>query len=158
MQLTLAERLLLRNQLKIMKALKVPDASDEDYDEHIEILEGGYAVFYPDILSGLDEHGTDPEVTAEVIEIFEMFRALDSAKRNGMSVTKGFEGYDGNNDPHCSFARFVLEVQGKFDESAPMRNSHTQSTLPKYRKMVSTWKSLGRGHTLSQSDVDAIQA
>ena len=157
MQLTLAERILLRNQLKIMKALDVPDSTAEQYDEHIEILEGGYEVFYPDILSGLNEHGTDSEVTAEVIEIFEMFRALDAAKRNGITVTKGFEGYDGIHDPHCSFARFVLEVQGKFEESAPMRNSHSQSTLPKYRRMVSTWKSLGQNHTLSQSDVNAIQ-
>ena len=156
MQLTLAERLLLRNQLKIMKALNVPDNSPDQYDEQIAVLDGGYEVYYPDVLSGLNRSGTDASVTAEVLEILDMFRALDSAKRKGLTVSGEFEGFDANNDPHYGFAYFVLNVQGSYAESAPARNSHSSTTLPRYRNMVSTWQSLGRSHTLSQADVDAI--
>lgn len=156
MQLTLAERLLLRNQLKIMKALNIPDSSPDQYDEQIAILEGGYAVYYPDVLSGLNRDGTDASVTAEVLEILDMFRALDTAKRKGLTVSRGFEGLDANNDPHYGFAHFVLDVQGSYAESGPARNSHSSATLPRYRRMFSTWQSQGRSHTLSQADVDAI--
>jgi uncharacterized protein YfbU (UPF0304 family) len=161
MQLTLAERIQLRNQLKIMKALKLPDLSPHEYDEHIAILEGGYEIFYPDLLSGLNEAGIDADVTAEVLEILSLFRALDTAAKSGLNVTSGrypakFAGFDGNNDPHYGFSHFVLDVQGKFTESAPAKNSHTASSLGIYRDMVETWQSQGRKFPLSQTDVDAI--
>lgn len=159
MKLTLAERLILRNQLTLMKAAKVPTISSSDCDELIEIVESGYEVFYDDLLLGMRENGTSSAVTAEVFDILDMYRALDSAKRNGLTVSGSyatFQGFDGNNDPHCGFARFLLDVQGKYPESAPSKNSHSSATISAYRRMVSTWKSLGSIHALSQSDVDAI--
>lgn len=162
MQLTVAERLALRNQLQIMKHLGVPGLSPSDYDERIEILESGYEVFYSDVLVGLDEAGTDATVTAEVFEILDLYRALDSASAAGISLpTSGtshstFIGFDGNNESeHRRFSRFLLDVQGKYPESAPAKNSH-MPTLSNYRGMVSRWSALGRKHPLSQADVNAI--
>lgn len=163
MKLTTAERLIIRNQLFLMKELKVGGLSPSDYDEKIEIIESGYEVFYPDVLGGLSEHGTDRAVTDETMEIFDLYRALDTAKRNGLTMSGGtghasFAGFDGNNDEHYGFARFLLDVQGSYAESAPMRNSHSSGTISTYRRMLSVWQSLGRSHTLSQADVNAILA
>lgn len=163
MQLTLGERLLLRNQLEIMKALSVPGLSTADYDERIAIVDGGYEVFYPDLLVGMRETAFDGDVATEVMDILDMFRALDNANRKGLTVSGGtgyasFAGFDGNNDPHYGFARFLIDVQGKYTESAPAKNSHSASTLSIYRRMLSTWESQGRPHSPNQAEVDAILA
>ena len=161
MKLSLAERLSLRNQLLIMQTLKVPGYSSRDYDEMIEIVQGGYEIFYSDLVSGLSEEGADPAVTSEVMEILDLFRALDSAKRSGVNIAGGngygtFAGFDANNDEHYGFSVFILDVKGLYAESAPAKNSHSSATLGVYRRMVSVWQSLGRSHALSQADVDAI--
>lgn len=161
MQLTVSERLLLRNQLSIMKALAIPMASPKQYDELIEIVESGYELYYPDVAMGVQAPGASSAVTAETLEILDMFRALDAARQAGLKVSGGtghasFAGFDGNNDPHYGFAGFLLDVRGYYAESAPSKNSHSSMTISTYRRMVSVWQSLGRGHSLSQADVDAI--
>lgn len=162
MQLTVTERLILRNQLTIMKALQVPNISPGQFDEMIEIVESGYEIFYSDVLSGVSEDGTPRAVTKEVLEILDLFRALHDAAQNGVTLNPGagyakFAGFDGNaGTGHLGFSRFLLDVQGKYQESAPAKNSHSSGTLPTYQRMVATWKSLGGNYQLSQADADAI--
>lgn len=162
MKLTVTDRLILRNQLTIMKALKVPNISSSQYDEMIEIVESGYEIFYSDVLSGVSEDDTPRTVTKEVLDILDLFRALHDAEQNGVKLNPGrgyakFAGFDGNaSTGHLGFSRFLLDVQGKYQESAPARNSHSGGTLAVYQRMVATWKSLGGRYQLSQADADAI--
>lgn len=162
MQLTPTERLILRNQLEILKLLNAPTHSSKTYDEQIEILEAGYEVFYESVFGVIDE-GTPATVTEEVFEILNLYRALDAATRKGLTIPAGsaqaypdFVGFDGNNeDEHLRFTTFLMDVQGKYQELAPSKNSH-HPTLATYRGMVQRWKALGAKHALQQSDVNAI--
>lgn len=163
MQLTTIERLLLRNQLEILKHLQAPLQSTASYDEHIAILEAGYEVFYDEVLLGVSETATPVSVTKEVLDILDLYRALDNAKRNGVTIPAGgpysypdFVGFDGNNEgEHLRFARFLIDVQGKYVESGPSKNSH-HHTLSTYQGMLQRWKANGQNHKLSQAEVDAI--
>ncbi|PZT99709.1 MAG: hypothetical protein DI624_04575 [Brevundimonas sp.] len=162
MKLTLAERLALRNQLQIMKELEVGDLTAEQYDEKIQIVEGGYEVYYPDLINGINEEGIDPEVTAEVLDVLSLYRALHHAEQSGITLpSKGyakFAGFDGNHEPHYGFSVFVLDVQGNFSESAPSKNSHGSGALSRYRRMLEAWDQMGRPFDLDQAAVDAIFA
>lgn len=163
MQLTLAERLVLRNQLVLMKALKVSDHTPAEYDEQIAILDAGYEVLYPEILHGMSEHGADPAVVKETFDILDMFRALNDAGQRGINLTGGtlpakFEGFDGNNDDHYGVSIFLLDKRGAYAESAPAKNSHSSGTLTRYRRMFSTWQGQGSPYALDQAQVDAILA
>lgn len=48
-----------------------------------------------------------------------------------------WHGFDGNNDPHYGVARTMIEELGEFEQSRKgvNLNSHTQSSLPHYRRM-----------------------
>jgi len=48
-----------------------------------------------------------------------------------------FDGFDGNNDRHSGLASFLVQDMGRSEEfkGRPL-NSHSQSSLPKYRNMV----------------------
>lgn len=163
MQLTLAERLVLRNQLVLMKALNVPDHTPSEYDEQIAILDRGYEVLYSDVLHGMSEQGTDPAVVKETFDILDMFRALHDAGKRGLNLTGGtssptFDGFDANNDDHYGVSIFLLNTRGSYAESAPAKNSHTSSTLARYRRMFSTWQGHGAPYALDQTQVDDILA
>lgn len=162
MKLTFAERLTLRNQLLIMKEIEAGDLTPEQYDEKIQIVEGGYERLYPELLHGLNEDGTSDEVIAEVFDILDLYRALDTARQNGLTMPdKGyatFSGFDANNDEHYGFSVFLLDVQGRYEESAPAKNSHSSGTMSRYRRMLAAWEKQGKPFTLDQAGVDAIFA
>ena len=48
-----------------------------------------------------------------------------------------FDGFDGNNDRHYGLASFLVQDMGRFEEfkGRPL-NSHSQSSMPKYRNML----------------------
>jgi uncharacterized protein YfbU (UPF0304 family) len=102
------------------------------------------------------------EVTDEVINILNMYRAFHNSQVNGGFRSSEhwaeFQGFDGNGGSgHFGFAKFLLDTEGKWEElhSRP-RNSHSSFTLDKYRAMLREWKRLDKKYDLSQAEIDAI--
>ena len=156
MQLTPVERLTLRNQFEILS--RVGD-QDRPYAEWIEILERGYEHLYGELFSDLDREGVASEVSREVLDIFDVFRALDEAARRGAipdgagSAAARFAGFDANTEPgHYAFARFLIETQGRYEESATVMNAH-RPTLAEYRALVRQWADMGKPFPLGADQV-----
>lgn len=160
MQLNLVERLTLRNQFEILARLG-DDA--RPYAEWIEILERGHALLYREMFSEFDTDGVDPADAREVLDILDVFRALDEANKRGVMIPTSasgrdqFAGFDANTEPsHYAFARFVIEVQGRYAESSHS-NAH-RPTLSGYRELVRRWTDIGKAFPLDASQVSILLA
>lgn len=151
MNLSKKERLLLVNQYKILSSLEKNNSSH--YNELIEILENGYSIFY----SMVDEWMSEDMPTEEgkfVLDILDFYRAVDNLKRTTKNKTledhplSFFRGFDGNNEgEYMSFARFLLQKQGKFSEQEQYlrRNDNMNSHMPmapRYREILEKAKSV----------------
>lgn len=149
MQLTLVERLTLRNQFEILSRL---GNQDRPYSEWIEILERGYEHLYGDLFRDLDREGVATEASREVFDILDVFRALDDAGRRGKvpdGAAARFGGFDANTEAgHYAFACFLMEMQGRYEESSSVMNAH-RPTLSGYRALVRQWGEMGKPLPLS---------
>ncbi|WP_414462784.1 YfbU family protein [Hyphomicrobium sp. DY-1] len=161
--LTRAERLMLWNQYEILKTLSTNKYDQKSYEEKQEIVAKGYEQFYGDLHVGIDDDTVSRAETSEVIQILDMFRAIQSAcekhKYTPKSPYTKFDGFDGNNDhPQFGIAQFLRKVQGKWAEQKDRpANSHSPMSLPRYRAMLERWKALGDGrYELTPDDVEAI--
>lgn len=156
MQLTLVERLTLRNQFEILSRL---GDQDHPYAEWIEILERGYEHLYSELFSDLDREGVATGVSREVFDILDVFRALDDAGRRGQvpaGATPRFAGFDANTEAgHYAFARFLIETQGRYEESSSVVNAH-RPTLSGYRALVRQWGEMGKPFPLSEDQVGKL--
>lgn len=95
------------------------------------------------------------EIVKETTDILSMWRvlehdfdALPDADRQKVIDAVGaerfarFEGFDGNNDPHFGVASHLVGAMGRFDEfSKRDLNSHTSSSLPRYRRVLDAYRS-----------------
>ena len=143
--LTLTERVTLANQFYILSLIDKQNA--DDHENKAEILTSGYTGLYDRIFDSFSE--ADPaSVTTEAIDIMEMFWVLknniealkpeDRTQLNLPALT--FDGFDGNHDPHYSQAKFIVKRLGLFEELKKHgMNSHSRSSLPKYRRMLSVY-------------------
>ncbi|MEQ9021326.1 MAG: YfbU family protein, partial [Pseudomonadales bacterium] len=155
------QRKILWNQFEILKHLE-PQRS-KDYRRHQETLESGYSSYYDDVMEMVSEDEADEHMQQETIKILEMFRALDQTKTRGWVPSNPdravFQGFDGNNDDHYHFARYLLETRELFEESGKRpHNSHSIATLPRYRKMMQAWQNCADPWSLSDQDAEAIIA
>lgn len=159
MDLTKKDRVFLINQYRILAALNSDEA--DHYNELIEILQSGYEIFY----SMIDEWVSDDMPSDEckfVLDILSIYRVIEDLKRsskNGKLISHHFAyfmGFDGNNETqHMSFARFLINEQGKFGEQQQYlrKNDGLNSHMPmieKYRRMISKWKELGEKWQFSE--------
>ncbi|MCH7305898.1 YfbU family protein [Acinetobacter sp. NIPH1876] len=145
MQLEKKDRLILINQYKILAKLDTNDANY--YKELIQILENGYEIFYSLLDQWIDDE-MPKEESRFVLDILDLYRAIEDLKRrtkdeeliqHSYSI---FKGFDGNNESeHLGFTRFLIEIQGKFQEQKQYyyQNDHLNSHCPmldKYRRML----------------------
>jgi uncharacterized protein YfbU (UPF0304 family) len=157
MKLSLFERVSLANQYRIRAKLE----NDDHLSNFADILERGYVTLYPRVFEWIYDETPD-DVGKEVQDIFDMYRALDRAYGAGAkppagAFHPGFDGFDGNNDPHFGIASFLLDDLGLWAEFKDRpRNSHSMGTLGTYRKMLKAWNDLGRPFPLTQDHVDKI--
>jgi uncharacterized protein YfbU (UPF0304 family) len=158
-KLTDAERLILSNQYQIL-ALLQPDQAKEHARAN-EIVTSGYEFYYSDLNPSLSDP-VPAEVSEEIIDILDMFRAIEFSTRElGKKPSDyriAFEGLDGNNDhPQYWFTKFVRRDLGRWEElKAYPDNSHTQTSLPTYRRMLSKWKANGKKFEMSHDDLTAL--
>lgn len=146
MKLTKIERLLISNQFRILSLL-----DETNKDQHIlnaEITEHGYEGFYDEIFEGIYD-GISEEVCEETVEMLNMFRTInnyvdtltDEQKKTLNLERIKFEGFDGNNDQHYHFLRFLVEKAGRYEEyKGTYINSHSSFSLGKYRKMLVVYR------------------
>ncbi len=158
MKLSPFERMTLANQFRILQKI---DPGVDHYHQYAEILDSGYEGLYGRIF----EHQSDPplpkEISDEVYDIFDMYRALDRAYQSGIEKPDcrcaEFSGFDGNNDKHFGVASFILNDLNLYSElqKRPM-NSHSQAELHRYRRMLTAWRGMGKPFPLEEEQVKAI--
>ena len=151
-------RLLLWNQLEILKYLD--PAQRKNYEVSQETLSCGYTSHYSDVFRTVSEKEADKGMQQEVLDILDMFRALDKAKRRGWipsdPSSSVFKGFDGKNDDHYGFADHLLGGRGLFAESAAApRNSHSIGTLRRYRRLLAVWTHAADRHELTDVEAEA---
>lgn len=105
-------------------------------------------------LSGIPDEDTDPKIASETADILGMWSYIEHSvnqlpaaqktqlEKDAYPYSLTFAGFDGNNDEHYGVASFLVQDMGRFEEfkTRPL-NSHSQSSLPKYRKMLPAYNS-----------------
>jgi uncharacterized protein YfbU (UPF0304 family) len=162
-KLTELERLMLMNQYRILASLD--ESNSYQHTQYADILQRGHVGLYGDMFDSLSE-GSSEEDLNEVDDILTMFNFIDNAlealapeQRQQLDLKKlSFSGFDGNHDKHYSIARFLIEKMDRFQEYAGQQlNSHTSSSLPKYRKMLSVFNKAREGHFGSDLTLEDLQ-
>ena len=167
------DRFIISNQLKILEALYPEEA--QYYSQCRTAFEEGYETHYDWSMEHISTETLSEEVTKEVIDTLDMYRAIYYYQRDkdidGINeYALKFSGYDGN-DPMESrmmgYARYfvvdlnrfteILETQGEhfdFNSHAEMRE--------KYRRMLIRWKEIpagtneGQRHNLTKQQLESI--
>ncbi len=145
MKLTDGERLIAVMLAEVMEALKLDRELDPALVKSLVVNNDGWALQRK--YSGIfDSEAPSNEVVKETADILWMFGIIESAigdlvgaeaeESKGWHYNK-WRGFDGNNDPHYSVARTMIEELGEFEQSRKgiNLNSHTQTSLPHYRGM-----------------------
>jgi hypothetical protein len=156
MQLSPETRWILANQYSILEALAPEGPRRKDYRNAFTILEHGYELEYGDLTQSFLEPMSKDECR-EVCDVLEMYRDLHFAYED-LRETSGvpesavsFRGFDGNDETRAlSYARFLIEDLGKWEELAPALgfglNSH-MLMLDSYRRMLEVWRQCRDQHT-----------
>lgn len=144
MKLSDGERLIVVMLAEVMQELKLNKEIDPSLILTLACGRDDWAIKHK--YNNLFEDGqqTDPEV-GETIDILWMWRIIESSmsQLTGDEATeskswhmKEFRGFDGNNDRHHGIASTLINQIGDFsDFKGRNLNSHSQVTLPLYRKM-----------------------
>lgn len=150
-------RQIIFNQLEILK--KLDPANADHFNKQQHIIDRGYTRLYPDVLT-VDEDEASDAMQKEVFDVLDMFRALNLAMIAGWKPSNAhdarFQGFDANNDDHYGFAGFLLDVHGRFIESAPNKNSHSSHSIQKYRDMLGEWSKAANKFKLTVAEAEAI--
>lgn len=157
--LSWSERLILWNQYEILKRLE-PDSVGE-YEVSQEIVARGYEQFYGDLNTLVEKEGVPFEVTAEVMEILDLFRAIKfSCKKLGYSPKSSyakFDGFDGNNEAeHYAAAQFLRGPMRRWVELEDRPDNSHHMVLPRYQRMVAAWNRQGREYDLTAKQIEEI--
>jgi uncharacterized protein YfbU (UPF0304 family) len=148
-KLTYTERLTLANQFKILSIIDKDNAEEHKYRE--DIVTHGYEGFYDELYTGIYDP-TPEEVCSETFDILDMYRGIEGAVARLQESDKKtldlekieFKGFDANNDRHYGFMHFLTDRAGRYDEhKGKYINSHTASTLDKYRRMLTVFNTFG---------------
>jgi len=159
MKLSDVERIILINQSRILAILD-PDSA-KSHELAAEALEGGYEGAYTWHLPSFDPEVLSAEECSETLNILTMFLVLkrtydELEDKSGIDSREiEYEGFDGNNDKQHGFC-FFLEKEGKFKDLNITRNSHSQGTLPMYRRMLAAWERCRDISSLAREDLQRI--
>jgi uncharacterized protein YfbU (UPF0304 family) len=162
MKLSMAERLILANQYRILSALEPKESA---HLQAVEILQRGYRGFYNELIGWFDPDEMTEDECAEVIDILSMFRLLNYSYRKledtaGIDAEKiRFKGFDANEEPkQYSLLVFMVEQQRKWGElKSTELNSHWP-VLNGYRRMVHRWEQNAKASELTKAQILSIIA
>jgi hypothetical protein len=144
MKLSDGERLIVVMLAEVMEELKLDGETDPKLVKTLAINNDDWAIAhkYPMMFNS---EGRDDEVVKETIDILwmwgivehslEQLTGADAADAATWPWAK-FNGFDGNHDPHYGVAHTLIHDLGEFQDFADRGlNSHSQSSLPRYRSM-----------------------
>ncbi len=166
MDLSIKDRLIIANQLKILEKL-YPDEA-KDYANHRKAIEQGYKLHYSWLAEGFYGEMSESE-SEEVIEILNMYRAITfsyqrAEDKEGLDESEiKFRGFDGNDEgKQFAYALYFIVDLGRFTELTggeeyPDLNSGWPS-LEKYRQMLETWKQYEDKHSLTIAQIKELLA
>ncbi|CAN5325048.1 hypothetical protein BH10PSE17_BH10PSE17_00940 [soil metagenome] len=160
MKLSLAERLTLANQFRILTLVDKEHAST--FRRFETIVVEGYEKNYPDLVRGINKRGLSEEDGEFVIRVFEMYERIQQAYKDAgvePPESAAFAGFDGAHESDLvAYADYVLEQEGKFTS---LRRAEAFNTGIKrssqYRNQLQSLKKLGRG-PLTVEQVEALLA
>lgn len=151
--LTPFERLLLLNQISILKHLDPENAND--YDKQIKILHSGYTIMYSELFRALFEEIPVDECKY-VLDVLNMHRTLVKSfegLNDKQGLTKddvAFRGFDGNNETQrLAFAEYLLEKPGWQIALRNGLDSHSIATMSLYPQMLARYEPIKRALTES---------
>lgn len=170
MTLSNGEKLILIMLSEIYKHLGIKGEIDPEFVIH---------TLYSDHLWGLrwkydslfNADGRDPAAVQETCDILDMYRLLTRSfnKLPPAEQTKvraeaapfedyvKFQGFDANNDDHYGVGQYLVEHLGRYDElKDKYLNSHSSSTLPKYRRMLQVFRPMIDPYPLDGLSADQI--
>ncbi|OAP43715.1 YfbU family protein [Sinorhizobium americanum] len=117
---------------------------------------------------GIPTDDTDPRIADETAEILGMWSYIEHSVRQLSPADKAqlekdaypfdleFSGFDGNHDEHHGVASFMINELGRFSEFRGRQlNSHTQSSLPSYRRMLLIYNEEVRSRGLTAGSLSA---
>ena len=148
-QLTFTERLILANQFKILSIIDKNDSDSHKYCE--EIVTHGYEGFYGELYTEIQNPILE-EICTETCNILNMYREVENAiallnddEKEKVDLEKiNFQGFDANNDRHFGFMTFLVDKSGRYDEyKGKDINSHTMSSIGKYKRILRTFNTFG---------------
>ncbi len=150
MNLSREQRWMLANQYLILEKL-YPENADH-YERARAVLEEGFELNYDDYIPHIYERTMSEDACKEVLDILDMFSALERSYRQLPEKPAGvsehdvtFLGFDGNHETEqLGYARFLIEKEGKWQELAghgDHLNSHGPF-LDSYRRMLRVWQEL----------------
>lgn len=164
MDLSLKDRLIISNQLKILEKLYPDEASY--YAAQRKAIENGYKSHYDDLVNYFSDEMPE-EDSREVVDILDMYRALTFSYQK-LGDTSGiseasirFRGFDGNNESSqlVYAGYFIIDLERfeelKYGQKYPDLNSHAPM-LDKYRRMLTIWNDLENRFELSKEQIITI--
>jgi uncharacterized protein len=156
--LTFAERAILANQFQILERLDSEHSAD--YAQSREIFENGYEALYETINPAIKTASVPVEAGKEVFGILDMFKAIEnslgSIGKNADELSVAFEGFDAESHHHFKLAYFLRRKQGKWAELSHYPDSSPRPALPRYRKMLEAWHSLGKPPNMTKEQLTAL--
>lgn len=151
MQMSDGERLIVVMLAEVMETLKLNGQIDPKLVKSLAIDNNGWALkrTYPGIFESVSP---SPEVVKETTNILWMWSIIEHSisKLTGTEANEvknwhytKWDGFDGNHDPHYGVARTMIVDLGEFQHSrnGVNLNSHSQSSLPRYRRMYEKFDS-----------------
>jgi uncharacterized protein YfbU (UPF0304 family) len=166
MHLTKLERLLLIQQSTILAKLQPETA--ERHAALVELLTGGFKLYYADALGGLRDDLPEEECLL-VLRVLHMYGALDAHVRDNpvdAAVAQHpwarFRGFDAATEPqHHAFAIYVMRRLGKFPEQwarAAEAGGFDAGvpTLLHVRPMAAAWQAMGEPVPLTHEQAAAV--
>jgi len=166
MKLTDGERLIVVMLAELMKEQKIGREIDPSLILTLAADGDDWAIKhkYHGLFGG--ESPADAEVS-ETINILSMWGIVEHSLRQlegdeakeaeGWHMT-AFNGFDGNHDRHYSIASTLIRDLGDFEGfNGRDLNSHSQTTLPRYRQMYEKFDKYVKAGEASPLSFDALQ-
>ena len=167
MQMSDGERLIAVMLAEIMEALKLNNDIDPALVKTLVINNDGWALRRK--YSGIfGSEAPSDDVVRETTDILWMFGIIESSigRLTGTEAEEAktwhfnqWHGFDGNNDSHYGVARTMIEELGEFQQSrnGVNLNSHTQSSLPHYRRMYEKFMGYVNSSQAAPLSFDALR-
>lgn len=146
MKLTKTERAMLANQNRILAFLD--EDNSDNYLIKAQIAERGFEGLYDRLFEHIYE-GVSEDVCMETHNILTMYRVINNCietltpeEKNNLDLNSiKFTGFDANNDDHYFFMKFIVNEVNLYEEYKNVNlNSHSMSSLGKYRKMLPIYR------------------